>query len=148
MGSQKDAREAGNEVFKMKNAYEEAIDSLESAKRENKQIQEEIADLTDQVSEGAKSISELEKAKRAIEVERNDLAATLEETEAAVEGEEAKTLRVTMELSQIKGDSERRMQEKDEEIDNGRRNAARTVESIQSQLDAEIAPVPTLSASR
>merc|ERR1712130_398490 len=99
---------------------------------------EEIADLTDQVSEGSKSISDLETAKRAIEVERNDLAATLEETEAAVEAEEAKTLRVTMELAQIKGDSERRMQEKDEEIDNARRNAARTVETIQSQLDAEI----------
>merc|ERR1712130_736507 len=99
---------------------------------------EEIADLTDQVSEGSKSISDLETAKRAIEVERNDLAATLEETEAAVEAEEAKTLRVTMELAQIKGDSERHVQEKDEEIDNARRNAARTVETIQGQLDAEI----------
>merc|ERR1712130_927383 len=99
---------------------------------------EEIADLTDQVAEGSKSISELEKAKRAFEVERNDLAATLEETEAAVEAEEAKTLRVTMELSQVKNDSERRMQEKDEEIDNARRNASRTVETIQTQLDAEI----------
>ena len=136
--SQKDARDASNEVFKMKNAYEESVDSLESAKRENKQIQEEIADLTDQVSEGAKSIAELEKAKRAIEVERNDLAATLEETEAAVEAEEAKTLRVTMELAQIKNESERRLVEKDEEIDTARRNASRTVESIQSQLDAEI----------
>ena len=136
--SQKDARDASNEVFKMKNAYEESMDSLESAKRENKQIQEEIADLTDQVSEGAKSIAELEKAKRAIEVERNDLAASLEETEAAVEAEEAKTLRVTMELAQIKNESERRLVEKDEEIDTARRNASRTVESIQSQLDAEI----------
>merc|ERR1712076_94858 len=140
--SQKDAREASNEVFKMKNAYEEAVDSLEGAKRENKQIQEEIADLTDQVSEGSKSISDLEKAKRAIEVERNDLAATLEETKAAVETGEAKTLRVALELAQIKGDSERRMQEKDEEIDNARRNAARTVETIQGQLDAEIRSRP------
>jgi len=47
--TQKDARDASNEVFKMKNNYEEAIDGLESAKRENKQIQEETADLTDQV---------------------------------------------------------------------------------------------------
>jgi len=66
------------------------------------------------------------------------LAATLEETEAAVEQEEAKTLRLTVELSQIKSESDRRLVEKDEEIDNSRRNATRTVESIQAQLDAEI----------
>ncbi|CBY39562.1 unnamed protein product [Oikopleura dioica] len=136
--AQKDSREASNEVFKMRNAYEEAVDCLESAKRENKQVQEEIADLTDQVAEGAKSISELEKAKRNIEVERNELAASLEETEAAVESEEAKTLRITVELQQIKSESDRRLQEKDEEMDNNRRNASRTVETIQSQLDTEI----------
>ena len=66
------------------------------------------------------------------------MAATLEETEAAVEQEEAKTLRLTVELSQIKSESDRRLVEKDEEIDNSRRNATRTVESIQAQLDAEI----------
>merc|ERR1712157_710274 len=48
------------------------------------------------------------------------------------------SLRVTMELAQIKSESERRLGEKDEEIDTARRNASRTVESIQSQLDAEI----------
>ncbi|CBY23552.1 unnamed protein product [Oikopleura dioica] len=136
--AQKDSREASNEVFKMRNAYEEAVDCLESSKRENKQVQEEIADLTDQVAEGAKSISELEKAKRNIEVERNELAASLEETEAAVESEEAKTLRITVELQQIKNESDRRLQEKDEEMDNNRRNASRTVETIQGQLDSEI----------
>ena len=39
-------------------------------------LQEEITDLTDQLDEGGKSISELEKAKRALEVERNELIAT------------------------------------------------------------------------
>ena len=31
----------------MKNAYEEALDALETIKRENKNLQEEITDLTD-----------------------------------------------------------------------------------------------------
>ena len=83
--SQKDVRNASNEVFKMKNTYEEAMDGLESAKREHKQLQEDLADLTDQLAEGGKSIHELEKAKRSIEVERNEVLATMEETEAAVE---------------------------------------------------------------
>merc|ERR1712134_64554 len=117
---------------------EETLDHLEAAKRENKQLQEEIADLTDNLAETGKSVHEVEKAKRALEVERNELSATLEETEASVETEEAKTVRATMELSQLKGDVERRLAEKDEEIDNTRRNGVRVLEGIQSQLDAEI----------
>merc|ERR1712168_613702 len=133
-----DGRELGNDVFKMKNQYEETLDRLEAAKRENKQLQEEIAELTDSLAETGKSVHEVEKAKRALEVERNELSASLEETEASVETEEAKTVRATMELSQLKGEVERRLAEKDEEIDNTGRNGVRVLEGIQSQLDAEI----------
>ena len=44
----------GNDLFKMKNSYEETLDHLESAKRENKQLQEEIAELTDQLAQSGK----------------------------------------------------------------------------------------------
>merc|ERR1712176_1469376 len=88
--AQKEARQFGNDVFKMKNAYEEAVDSLESKKRECKGLQEEIADLTDQLAEAGKNVHELEKNKRTLEVERNELQASLEETEASVEAEQSK----------------------------------------------------------
>jgi chromosome segregation ATPase len=74
---------------------------------------------------------------RVIEVERNELLASMEETESAVEIEEAKTLRVTMELSQIKSEMEKTISDKDEEMDSSRRNATRTLETIQAQLDSE-----------
>merc|ERR1712217_452825 len=60
--SQKESRSLSTELFKTKNAYEEALDGLGTVKRENKNLQEEIADLTDQLGEGGKSIHELEKA--------------------------------------------------------------------------------------
>merc|ERR1711990_571718 len=118
--------------------YEEALDCLETVKRENKNLQEEIADLSDQLAESGKSIHELEKAKRAVDVERNELQAALEEAEAAVESEEAKVLRLQVEIAQSKQDFERRVAEKDEEIDNSRRNGQRAVESMQTTLDSEI----------
>lgn len=37
--SQKEARSLGTELFKMKNAYEESLDQLETLKRENKNLQ-------------------------------------------------------------------------------------------------------------
>lgn len=37
--SQKEARSLSTELFKMKNAYEESLDALETVKRENKNLQ-------------------------------------------------------------------------------------------------------------
>lgn len=44
-----------------------------------------MADLTDQLSDGGKSVHELQKAKRKIEMEKEELQASLEESEAALE---------------------------------------------------------------
>ena len=136
--AQKEARSLSTELFKTKNAYEESIDALEIIKRENKNLQEEIADLSDQLAETGKSFHELEKSKRAVDSERNELQAALEEAEAAVESEESKVLRVQVEIAQNKQEYERRISEKDEEIDNSRRNGQRAVDSMQTTLDAEI----------
>ena len=38
-GAQKEARSLSTELFKMKNSYEEALDHLETLKRENKNLQ-------------------------------------------------------------------------------------------------------------
>lgn len=40
-GAQKEARALSTEMFKMKNSYEEALDHLETLKRENKNLQRE-----------------------------------------------------------------------------------------------------------
>ncbi|XP_026557886.1 myosin-1B-like isoform X4 [Pseudonaja textilis] len=136
--SQKESRSLSTELFKMKNAYEESLDHLETLKRENKNLQQEISDLTEQVAEGGKAIHELEKVKKQIEQEKGELQASLEEAEASLEHEEGKLLRIQMELNQVKSDIDRRIAEKDEEIDQMKRNHVRVLESMQSTLDAEI----------
>ncbi|NXK97326.1 MYH7 protein, partial [Formicarius rufipectus] len=135
--SQKESRSLSTELFKLKNAYEESLDNLETLKRENKNLQEEIADLTDQISLGGKTIHELEKVKKALEVEKSDIQAALEEAEGALEHEESKTLRIQLELNQIKADMDRKLAEKDEEFENLRRNHQRAMDSLQASLDAE-----------
>ncbi|NXU20393.1 MYH7 protein, partial [Pardalotus punctatus] len=135
--SQKESRSLSTELFKLKNAYEESLDNLETLKRENKNLQEEIADLTDQISLGGKTIHELEKVKKVLESEKNDIQAALEEAEGALEHEESKTLRIQLELSQIKAEMDRKLAEKDEEFENLRRNHQRAMDSMQASLDAE-----------
>uniref|UniRef100_A0A6I8QRP2 Myosin-4-like n=1 Tax=Xenopus tropicalis TaxID=8364 RepID=A0A6I8QRP2_XENTR len=136
--SQKESRSLSTEVFKMKNSYEEALDQLETLKRENKNLQQEISDLTEQVAEAGKSIHEIEKAKKQIEQEKSDLQSALEEAEGSLEHEEAKVLRIQLELNQVKGEVDRKIAEKDEEIEQLKRNSQRALESMQSTLDAEI----------
>ncbi|XP_055114284.1 myosin-2 isoform X2 [Symphalangus syndactylus] len=136
--SQKEARSLGTELFKIKNAYEESLDQLETLKRENKNLQQEISDLTEQIAEGGKRIHELEKIKKQVEQEKCELQAALEEAEASLEHEEGKILRIQLELNQVKSEVDRKIAEKDEEIDQLKRNHIRIVESMQSTLDAEI----------
>ncbi|KAF3813574.1 hypothetical protein GH733_018727 [Mirounga leonina] len=136
--SQKEARVLSTELFKVKNAYEESLDQVETLKRENKNLQQEISDLTEQIAEGGKQIHELEKIKKQVEQEKCDIQAALEEAEASLEHEEGKILRIQLELNQVKSEVDRKIAEKDEEIDQLKRNHIRVVESMQSTLDAEI----------
>ncbi|KAL1779288.1 myosin-4, partial [Sigmodon hispidus] len=148
--SQKESRSLSTELFKVKNAYEESLDQLETLKRENKNLQQEISDLTEQIAEGGKHIHELEKIKKQIDQEKSELQASLEEAEgklghqnitlfkASLEHEEGKILRIQLELNQVKSEIDRKIAEKDEEIDQLKRNHLRVVESMQSTLDAEI----------
>nr|XP_006014615.2 PREDICTED: myosin heavy chain, skeletal muscle-like [Latimeria chalumnae] len=62
----------------------------------------------------------------------------LEEAEASLEHEEGKILRVQLELNQVKGEVDRKIAEKDEEMEQMKRNNIRVVESMQSTLDAEV----------
>ncbi|EDM14209.1 rCG23609, isoform CRA_b [Rattus norvegicus] len=135
--SQKEARSLSTELFKLKNAYEESLEHLETFKRENKNLQEEISDLTEQLGEGGKNVHELEKIRKQLEVEKLELQSALEEAEASLEHEEGKILRAQLEFNQIKAEIERKLAEKDEEMEQAKRNHLRVVDSLQTSLDAE-----------
>ncbi|KAF4093514.1 hypothetical protein AMELA_G00002820 [Ameiurus melas] len=137
-GAQKEARALSTELFKMKNSYEEALDHLETVKRENKNLQQEISDLTEQIGETGKTIHELEKAKKTVETEKSEIQTALEEAEGTLEHEESKILRVQLELNQVKSEIDRKLAEKDEEMEQIKRNSQRVIESMQSTLDSEV----------
>ena len=81
---------------------------------------EEIHELTEQLSEGGRSVHEVEKARRRLEMEKEELQAALEEAESALEQEETKVMRGQLEISTVRSEIERRLQEKDEEFENTR----------------------------
>merc|ERR1712087_404617 len=121
----------------VKNAYEEAIFQLDEVRKENKTLSNEIKDIMDQISEGGRSIHEIDKIRKRLDAEKMELQAALEEAEGALEQEENKVLRAQLELTQVRAEIERRIAEKEEEFQSTRKNFGKAVDNMQSALEAE-----------
>merc|ERR1719500_265300 len=115
-GSQAECRNFSSEYFRVKSSNEEILEHLDTVRRENKNLAEEIKDLLDQLGEGGRSLHELDKSRRKLEIEKEELGAPLEEAEAAIEQEENKVLRAQLEMSQVRQEIDRRIQEKEADI--------------------------------
>merc|ERR1712051_657152 len=84
----------------------------------------------DQISEGGRSIHEIDKIRKRLEAEKMELQAALEE-------EENKVLRAQLELTQVRQEIERRLAEKEEEFSSTRKNFAKATDSMQGALEQE-----------
>merc|ERR1719167_1199225 len=135
--AQKECRNASSELFRVKSAYEESVVQLDEVRKENKVLSNEIKDIMDQISEGGRSIHEIDKIRKRLEAEKMELEAALSEAEGALEQEENKVLRCQLELSQVKQDIERRLQQKDEEFASTKKNFGKALEGMQMALEGE-----------
>merc|ERR1712223_1788515 len=135
--SQKETRNASSDLFKIKSAYEESILQLDEVRKENKTLSNEIKDIMDQISEGGRSIHEIDKIRKRLEAEEMELEAALSEAEGALEQEENKVLRASLELTQVKQEIERRIAQKEEEFASTRKNFGKAIEGMQMALEAE-----------
>ncbi|XP_055275341.1 myosin-15 [Moschus berezovskii] len=135
--SKKEVRALNIQLLELRHTYEEGTMSQEALRRENKHLKEEISNLTNQVTEGKKNLSKMEKVKKQIEQEKTEVQMALEEAEGALERNESKVLRLQLELSETKAELERKLSEKDEEIENFRRKQQCAIDSLQSSLDSE-----------
>merc|ERR1712053_33670 len=135
--SQKDCRNASSELFRIKSAYEESVLQLDEVRKENKILSNEIKDIMDQISEGGRSIHEIDKIRKRLEAEKMELQAALEEAEGALEQEENKVLRSQLELTQVRQEIERRIGEKEEEFASTKKNYMKAIDGMQTALEGE-----------
>merc|ERR1711878_54636 len=135
--AQKETRNASSELFRVKSAYEEAVLQLDEVRRENKTLSNEIKDIMDQISEGGRSIHEIDKIRKRLEAEKMELEAALSEAEGALEQEENKVLRASLELTQVRQEIERRLAQKDEEFAATKKNFMKALDGMQMELEGE-----------
>merc|ERR1711990_1147259 len=130
--AQKECRNASSDLFRVKSAYEESLAQLEEVRRENKVLSNEIKDIMDQISEGGRSIHEIDKIRKRLGAEKLELEAALSEAEGALEQEENKVLRAQLELTQVRQEIERRIVEKEEEFLGVKKNMTKGIEGMQT----------------
>merc|ERR1711902_404232 len=135
--AQKETRNVSSELFRVKNAYDESILQLEEVRRENKTLSNEIKDIMDQITEGGRSIHEIDKIRKRLEAEKMELEAALSEAEGALEQEENKVLRASLELTQVRQEIERRLAQKDEEFAATKKNFMKALDGMQMELEGE-----------
>merc|ERR1719362_2423029 len=91
----------------------------------------------DQISEGGRSIHEIDKIRKRLEAEKMELEAALSEAEGALEQEENKVLRASLELTQVRQEIERRLAQKDEEFAATKKNFMKALDGMQMELETD-----------
>jgi len=134
---QSDNRNLQTDLLRARAQNEEAEDRFAGVKRENSTLAAELKDLTEQLSEGGRSVHEADKQRRRLELERDELQTALEEAESALEQAESSAQRAQLDIGLIRQEADRRISEKDEEFNNTRKNHARALESMQASVEAE-----------
>ena len=135
--AQNDTRNVSAELFKAKNAYEESVLQLDEVRRENKTLSIEIKDIMDSITEGGRSIHEIDKIRKKLEAEKLELEAALSEAEGILEQEENKVLRASYELDQVKKEIEHCVEEKEIEFVSTRKNYSKALDGMQTALETE-----------
>ncbi|KOX72603.1 Paramyosin [Melipona quadrifasciata] len=107
--------------LELKARLDESVALYEQSQRDlrNKQqeLQHDLNDAKNQLSDMSRRLHELELELRRLENEREELAAAYKEAEAGRKIEEQRAQRLSSELTQLRHDYERRLTEKDEEIE-------------------------------
>ncbi|TRY68424.1 hypothetical protein TCAL_07485 [Tigriopus californicus] len=67
-----EARNYNSELFRLRAAWDETVEQLDVVKRENKNLADEIRDLLDQLGDGGRSIHELDKQRRRLEIQEKE----------------------------------------------------------------------------
>jgi len=130
------ARAATAEIVKLKGAVDEAVDEADVAKKAARQMKAQVTALGDQLAEGGgASSADLAKLKTRLEGEKEELVVALEDAESALEAEESKCLKVTLELAALKQASDRKLADKEGEVDALRKNHGKQVDALQAMVE-------------
>lgn len=132
--SQRDLRTKQTEVQRLHHEVEKTREQKDQLARENKKYADDLSDARNQLTDLTRRLHELELELRRLENEREELTAAYKEAEAGRKAEEQRSQRLATELGQFRHEAERRLQEKDEEIESIRKQTSIEIEQLSSRV--------------
>ncbi|CAH1113150.1 unnamed protein product [Psylliodes chrysocephalus] len=137
--SQRDLRNKVTELQRVVHELDKTRELKDQLARENKKLADDLCDCKNTITELTRRLHELDMEVRRLENERDELTAAYKEAEAGRKAEEQRAQRLSAELGQFRHEAEKRLQEKDEEIE-----AIRKATSIEiEQLNARVVEAET-----
>lgn len=132
--SQRDLRNKQTEIQRLTHELDKTREQKDALSRENKKLSDDLHDARNQLADANRRLHELEIECRRLENEREELTAAYKEAEAGRKAEEQRAQRLTAELGQYRHEVERRLQEKDEEIDAIRKQTSIEIEQLSARV--------------
>ncbi|XP_046664951.1 paramyosin, long form [Homalodisca vitripennis] len=132
--TQRDLRNKQAELQRVNHELEKTREQKDSLTRENKKLSDDLHDARNTLAEMNRRLHELELELRRLENEREELTAAYKEAEAGRKAEESRSQRLAAELGQFRHEAERRLQEKDEEIESIRKQTSIEIEQLSARV--------------
>jgi chromosome segregation ATPase len=132
--AQRDLRNKQQEIQRILHELEKTREQKDILARENKKLGDDLHEARTTVTELTRRMHEMEIELRRLENEREELTAAYKEAEAGRKAEEQRAQRLTAEFGQYRHEAERRLAEKDEEIEAIRKQAGLEIEQLNARL--------------
>ncbi|KAH8319271.1 hypothetical protein KR067_002263 [Drosophila pandora] len=132
--SQRDLKNKQADLVRTVHELDKVKDSNNQLARENKKLGDDLHDAKGAINELNRRLHEMELELRRLENERDELTAAYKEAEAGRKAEEQRGQRLAADFNQYRHDAERRLAEKDEEIEAIRKQTSIEIEQLNARV--------------
>lgn len=134
---EREAREKETRVLSLSRELDESNEKVEELERIKRTLQGELDELVNNQGTADKNVHELEKAKRSLESQLAELKAQNEELEDELQLTEDNKLRLEVNMQALRTQFERDMQAKEEQAEEKRRGVFKQLRDLEAELDEE-----------
>ncbi|XP_022212698.1 paramyosin, long form isoform X1 [Drosophila obscura] len=132
--SQRDLKNKQIDLVRTVHELDKVKDNNNQLARENKKLGDDLHDAKGAINELNRRLHELELELRRLENERDELTAAYKEAEAGRKAEEQRGQRLAGDFNQYRHDAERRLAEKDEEVEAIRKQTSIEIEQLSARV--------------
>uniref|UniRef100_A0A1L8E5E1 Paramyosin n=1 Tax=Nyssomyia neivai TaxID=330878 RepID=A0A1L8E5E1_9DIPT len=132
--AQRELRNKQAEIQRLNHELDKVKEHNNTLTRENKKLGDDLHDARNTIAEYTRRLHELDLELRRLENERDELTAAYKEAEAGRKAEEQRSQRLASEFNSFRHEAERRIAEKDEEIECIRKQTAIEIEQLNARV--------------